>query len=222
MAVDTLLLELGAEELPPTALDALSDAFAAGIEKGLQEAEIPFQAVTAYATPRRLAVQVTGLADKQPDREVERRGPALAAAFKDGAPTKAAEGFARSCGVSVDDLIHLETDKGTWLGYREQQQGDSVQALLPEMIRKTLQSLPVPKNMRWGASRWRSNVRVGFVRRNCRTCSTRMSGGSQSPIRRTRPTVSPPSNRWNGSASGISFSLSSYSPRKPALSFQSQ
>ena len=153
MAVDTLLLELGAEELPPTALDALSDAFAAGIEKGLQEAEIPFQAVTAYATPRRLAVQVTGLADKQPDREVERRGPALAAAFKDGAPTKAAEGFARSCGVSVDDLIHLETDKGTWLGYREQQQGDSVQALLPEMIRKTLQSLPVPKNMRWGASR---------------------------------------------------------------------
>ncbi len=153
MAVDTLLLELGAEELPPKALDALSDAFAAGIEKGLQDAEIPFQTVTAFATPRRLAVQVTGLADKQPDREVERRGPALAAAFKDGTPTKAAEGFARSCGVSVDELIHLETDKGTWLGYREQQQGDSVQALLPEMIRKTLQSLPVPKNMRWGASR---------------------------------------------------------------------
>lgn len=153
MAVDTLLLELGAEELPPTALDALSDAFAAGIEKGLQEAEMPFQSVTAYATPRRLAVQVIGLADKQPDREVERRGPALAAAFKDGAPTKAAEGFARSCGVSVDELIHLETDKGTWLGYREQQQGESVQALLPEMLRKTLQSLPVPKNMRWGSSR---------------------------------------------------------------------
>lgn len=153
MAVDTLLLELGAEELPPTALDALSDAFAAGIEKGLKEADIPFQAVTAYATPRRLAVQVTGLADKQPDREVERRGPALAAAFKDGVPSKAAEGFARSCGVSVDELIHLETDKGTWLGYREQQPGESIHALLPEMLRKTLQSLPVPKNMRWGASR---------------------------------------------------------------------
>ncbi|WP_249976393.1 glycine--tRNA ligase subunit beta [Vreelandella olivaria] len=153
MAVDTLLLELGTEELPPTALDALSDAFAASIEKGLQEAEIPFQSVTAYATPRRLAVQVKALADKQPDREVERRGPALAAAFKDGEPTKAAEGFARSCGVSVDELIHLETDKGTWLGYREQQQGESVQSLLPEMVRKTLQSLPVPKNMRWGASR---------------------------------------------------------------------
>lgn len=153
MAVDTLLLELGTEELPPTALDALSDAFAAGIEKGLQEAEIPFQGVTAYATPRRLAVQVSALADKQPDREVERRGPALAAAVKDGVPTKAAEGFARSCGVSVDELIHLETDKGTWLGYREQQQGESVQALLPEILHKAIQGLPVPKNMRWGASR---------------------------------------------------------------------
>ena len=153
MAVDTLLLELGAEELPPAALDALSDAFAAGIEKGLQEAEISFQTITAYATPRRLAVQVTELADKQPDREVERRGPALAAAFKDGTPTKAAEGFARSCGVSVDELIHLETDKGTWLGFREQQQGDDVQALLPEILRKAINGLPVPKNMRWGASR---------------------------------------------------------------------
>ncbi|SDO33642.1 glycine--tRNA ligase subunit beta [Vreelandella arcis] len=153
MAADTLLLELGAEELPPTELDALSDAFAAGIEKGLQEADIPFQTVTAYATPRRLAVQVSQLADKQPDREVERRGPALAAAFKDGAPTKAAEGFARSCGVSVDQLIHLETDKGTWLGYREKQQGDNIQALLPEILRKAIDALPVPKNMRWGASR---------------------------------------------------------------------
>lgn len=153
MAVDTLLLELGAEELPPTALDALSDAFAAGIEKGLQEADIPFQGVTAYATPRRLAVQVKNLADKQPDREVERRGPALAAAFKEGAPTKAAEGFARSCGVSVDELIHLETDKGTWLGFREHQPGESVQALLPDILRKAISALPVPKNMRWGTSR---------------------------------------------------------------------
>lgn len=153
MAVDTLLLELGAEELPPTALDALSDAFAAGVEKGLQEADIPFEGVRAYATPRRLAVQVKNLADKQPDREVERRGPALAAAFKEGAPTKAAEGFARSCGVSVDELIHLETDKGTWLGFREHQPGESVQALLPDILRKAISALPVPKNMRWGTSR---------------------------------------------------------------------
>ncbi|MYL23688.1 glycine--tRNA ligase subunit beta [Halomonas alkaliantarctica] len=153
MAVDTLLLELGAEELPPTALDALSDAFAAGIQRGLQEAEIPFESVEAFATPRRLAVRVSDLADKQPDREVEKRGPALAAAFKEGQPTKAAEGFARSCGVGVDALIHLETDKGTWLGYREQQAGETIQALLPDILRKALAALPVPKNMRWGDSR---------------------------------------------------------------------
>ncbi|MGP9686581.1 glycine--tRNA ligase subunit beta [Halomonas sp. AOP25-F1-15] len=153
MAVNTLLLELGAEELPPKALDALSDAFAAGIEKGLKEADVPFASVAAFATPRRLAVQVFELADKQPDRDVERRGPALAAAFKDGVATKAAEGFARSCGVTVDDLIHLDTDKGTWLAFREQQQGESIQALLPEILRKTISALPVPKYMRWGASR---------------------------------------------------------------------
>ncbi|MDN7132022.1 glycine--tRNA ligase subunit beta [Halomonas sp. MC140] len=153
MAVNTLLLELGAEELPPKALDALSDAFAAGIEKGLKEADVPFASVAAFATPRRLAVQVFELEDKQPDRDVERRGPALAAAFKDGVATKAAEGFARSCGVTVDDLIHLDTDKGTWLAFREQQQGESIQALLPEILRKTISALPVPKYMRWGASR---------------------------------------------------------------------
>lgn len=153
MAINTLLLELGAEELPPKALDALSDALAAGIEKGLKEADVPFASVAAFATPRRLAVQVFELADKQPDRDVERRGPALAAAFKDGVATKAAEGFARSCGVTVDDLIHLDTDKGTWLAFREQQQGESIQALLPEILRKTISALPVPKYMRWGASR---------------------------------------------------------------------
>ncbi|MWJ29184.1 glycine--tRNA ligase subunit beta [Halomonas sp. ZH2S] len=153
MAATTLLLELGTEELPPTALDALSDALATGIHNGLKQAEVDFSSITAYATPRRLAVQVKELADKQPDRNVERRGPALAAAFKEGVPTKAAQGFARSCGVGVDELIHLETDKGTWLGYREQQQGETIQTLLPEIIRQAIAALPVPKNMRWGASR---------------------------------------------------------------------
>ena len=153
MAVNTLLLELGAEELPPAALDALSDGFANGIQQGLQDADMAFTSVRAFATPRRLAVQVIDLVDKQPDRNVERRGPALAAAFKDGQPTKAAEGFARSCGVNVDQLIHLETDKGTWLGYHEQQTGESIQALLPGILQKAIANLPVPKNMRWGSSR---------------------------------------------------------------------
>ncbi|MCE8017251.1 glycine--tRNA ligase subunit beta [Halomonas sp. MCCC 1A17488] len=153
MATDTFLLELGVEELPPGAIDTLSDALAEGIRRGLTEAEVDFGEVRAYATPRRLAVQVTELADKQPDREVERRGPALAAAFKDGQPTKAAEGFARSCGVEVADLIHLETDKGTWLGYRERQQGEATTRLLPAIVERAITALPVPKNMRWGASR---------------------------------------------------------------------
>ncbi len=153
MAATTLLIELGVEELPPGAIDSLSDALADGIHRGLTEAEVDFGEIRAYATPRRLAVQVAELGDKQPDREIERRGPALAAAFKDGQPTKAAEGFARSCGVSVTELVHLETDKGTWLGYRERQQGETTTALLPAIVDKAIAGLPVPKNMRWGASR---------------------------------------------------------------------
>ncbi|QTF92761.1 glycine--tRNA ligase subunit beta [Halomonas sp. BM-2019] len=153
MAANTLLVELGVEELPPGAIDALSDALAAGIQRGLGEAEVGHGAVHAYATPRRLAVRIEALAESQPDREVEKRGPALAAAFKDGQPTKAAEGFARSCGVGVEELIHLETDKGTWLGYREQQRGEATVALLPAIVEKAIAGLPVPKNMRWGASR---------------------------------------------------------------------
>lgn len=153
MAANTLLVELGVEELPPNAIDTLSDALAEGLHRGLRDADVAHGEVHAYATPRRLAVRIEALNDKQPDREVEKRGPALAAAFKDGQPTKAAEGFARSCGVGVDQLIHLETDKGTWLGYREQQQGESIAALLPAILQKAIDSLPVPKNMRWGASR---------------------------------------------------------------------
>ncbi|MBA2777882.1 glycine--tRNA ligase subunit beta [Billgrantia kenyensis] len=153
MAANTLLIELGVEELPPGAIDSLADALAEGLRRGLAEAEIAFGDIRAYATPRRLAVQVAELADKQPDREVERRGPAVAAAFKEGQPTKAAEGFARSCGVEVSELIHLETDKGTWLGYREQQQGEATTKLLAAIVDKAIGALPVPKNMRWGASR---------------------------------------------------------------------
>ncbi|WP_251975797.1 glycine--tRNA ligase subunit beta [Salinicola avicenniae] len=153
MAANTLLIELGVEELPPSALSQLATALRDGVVKGLETAGVAFDEARALASPRRLAVHIESLADKQPDREVEKRGPALAAAFKDGQPTKAAEGFARSCGVSVEELIHLETDKGTWLGYREQQTGEAVDQLLPGIIADAVHALPVPKNMRWGASR---------------------------------------------------------------------
>lgn len=153
MTSNTLLVELGVEELPPGAIDTLCEALALGIAGGLEDAKISFGEVSAHATPRRLAVQIRELSDKQPEREIERRGPALAAAFKDGKPTRAAEGFARSCGVEVDDLIQLETPKGTWLGYRERQPGEETVQLLPGILEKALGDLPVPRNMRWGASR---------------------------------------------------------------------
>ncbi|WP_110643217.1 glycine--tRNA ligase subunit beta [Salinicola sp. CPA57] len=153
MAANTLLIELGVEELPPGALSSLAFALRDGVVKGLVDAEVPHGEAYALASPRRLAVRIEALADKQPDREVEKRGPALAAAFKEGQPTKAAEGFARSCGVTVEELIHLETDKGTWLGYRERQSGETVETLLPAILNAAINALPVPKNMRWGASR---------------------------------------------------------------------
>ncbi len=152
--VRDFLVELGTEELPPTALKRLSDAFAESIKVGLEKADIPFTEVKALASPRRLAVQVKELAVAQPDREVQRRGPALQAALDaDGKPTKAAEGFARSCGVAFDELEKMETPKGTWLVFNTLQKGTQTSDLLPELINKSVSQLPVPKRMRWGSSR---------------------------------------------------------------------
>lgn len=153
MAAADLLIELGCEELPPTLLKTLSDALLQSVENSLQEAGLPYQAARVFATPRRLALLIEQLADQQPDQAIERRGPALAAAYKDGQPTKAAEGFATSCGVSVSDLQTLETDKGSWLVFRTTQPGQPTRSLLPELVNKAFASLPVPKRMRWGASR---------------------------------------------------------------------
>lgn len=146
-----LLIEIGTEELPPKALKTLSKAFADGIEEGLVKAELKPAAVRRYASPRRLAVLVEGVPTAQSDREVERRGPALTAAFDEqGVPTKAAEGFARSCGVDVDQLETQETDKGAWLVYRTTEKGQATAELVPEMVRTALDKLPIPKRMRWG------------------------------------------------------------------------
>lgn len=152
--VRDFLVELGAEELPPTALKRLSDAFAEGIRAGLEKADVPFAEVKALASPRRLSVLVKDLAVAQPDREVQRRGPALKAALDaDGNPTKAAQGFARSCGIEFDQLEKMETPKGTWLVFNSVQKGTLTTELLPELVNKSVNQLPVPKRMRWGASR---------------------------------------------------------------------
>ncbi|MGI9279764.1 MAG: glycine--tRNA ligase subunit beta [Endozoicomonas sp.] len=154
MSQKDFLVELGTEELPPKALKTLSNAFTQGIVDRLKSAQLSFDSFEAFAAPRRLALLIKGLETAQPDQQLERRGPAVKAAYDaEGKATKAAEGFARSNGVSVDQLETLETDKGAWLVYRAVQQGSETSQLLPEMISQSLNELPIPKRMRWGASR---------------------------------------------------------------------
>jgi glycyl-tRNA synthetase beta chain len=147
-----LLFELGTEELPPKSLSTLSRSLTAGIVAGLDKAGLSYGEVNSYATPRRLAVLVHGLQAAQPDQTVERRGPALNAAYQaDGSLSKAAEGFLRSCNATSADLITLQTDKGEWLCVRPQVKGAPTTALVPDIIRQSLAALPIAKRMRWGA-----------------------------------------------------------------------
>ncbi|KAB7622733.1 glycine--tRNA ligase subunit beta [Alkalilimnicola sp. S0819] len=147
-----LLIELGTEELPPKALRGLSEALAAEILKGLADAELAHAGHHIYAAPRRLALRVENLALRQADKQIERRGPALAAAYDaQGQPTKAAQGFARSVGTEVSALQTLKTDKGAWLVYRGEQAGRPAAELIPALLERALNRLPIPKRMRWGA-----------------------------------------------------------------------
>lgn len=151
-AAKPLLIELGTEELPPKALDELAAAFARGICDGLARRgiEAGLDAARVFATPRRLAVHIPGVAIAQPEQVVERRGPAVSAGLgPDGQPAKALLGFAQSCGVEVDALEKLETDKGAWFVYRSVKPGQPVAALLPEIVTEALKALPIPKPMRW-------------------------------------------------------------------------
>jgi glycyl-tRNA synthetase beta chain len=146
-----LLIEIGTEELPPKALSRLSSAFAEGMEKGLDTAALKPSRVYAYAAPRRLALLIKNLPLAQADRETVRRGPALTAAFNDdGCPTQAAVGFARSCGVEVEQLDQQETKKGSWLSFRAVVKGKATTELIPDLVRQALAGLPIPRRMRWG------------------------------------------------------------------------
>ncbi|ENU1227944.1 glycine--tRNA ligase subunit beta [Providencia rettgeri] len=150
MTQQTFLVEIGTEELPPKALRSLAESFAANFTAELDGADIAHGAVTWFAAPRRLALKVADLAASQPDREVEKRGPAISQAFgPDGQPTKAAEGWARGCGITVDQAERLTTDKGEWLLYRAQVKGQAVSELLVDMTSRALAKLPIPKLMRW-------------------------------------------------------------------------
>jgi glycyl-tRNA synthetase beta chain len=148
---EDLLIEIGTEELPPKALIKLSDAFTQGIVDGLKKAGFEINGVDSFAAPRRLAILIKSVAAMQPDREVERKGPNLKAAYDaDGNPTKAVMGFARSCGVEVSDLQQQETDKGVWLVFKATEKGHILSDLLADIVNQSLARLPIPKRMRWG------------------------------------------------------------------------
>ena len=147
-----LLIEIGTEELPPKALKRLALAFRDGVKAGLQKAELAFSDMQWFATPRRLALLVSDLNSQQADKTVQRRGPALMAAFgEDGCATPAAIGFAKSCGVEVEDLQRLETENGAWLAFNTVEKGQATTVLIPGLIQTALDQLPIPKRMRWGS-----------------------------------------------------------------------
>lgn len=147
----TFLAEIGTEELPPKALKKLAVAFADNFTAELNNAGLTFDKVEWFAAPRRLAVKVLGLITEQPSKTIEKRGPAVSVAFDaDGKPTKAAEGWARGCGITVDQAQRLTTDKGEWLYYQMVEPGKETKALLLDLVSNALAKLPIPKPMRWG------------------------------------------------------------------------
>jgi glycyl-tRNA synthetase beta chain len=154
------LVEIGTEELPPKALKELIKSFGESIGKGIDSAGIVFHGEKLiFAAPRRLAMIVKGLESKSADIRTKNLGPAVSQAFdKDGKPTPAALGFAKKCGVDVKDLGEVETDKGRQLYYEGVKPGSPTVELMPGIVEKALQELPIPKRMRWGSSR------VEFVR----------------------------------------------------------
>lgn len=147
----TLLIEIGVEELPTKAVTALAAAGRDLWAQALSDAALAHGNIDTFATPRRLAWRIHELAEKQPDQKIERKGPSLAAAKdKDGNWTKAALGFAASCGVEASDLGVEETPKGAWLTYHGEQAGQTLETLLPELFRYVCDNLPIAKRMRWG------------------------------------------------------------------------
>lgn len=150
MTTQNFLAEIGTEELPPKSLKNLATAFAENVEQELNQAGLTFDNIEWFATPRRLAVKVLGLATSQPSKSVEKRGPAVSAAFDaEGKPTKAAEGWARGNGITVDQAERLTTDKGEWLVYRATVEGKPTKELLLDIVSNALAKLPIPKPMRW-------------------------------------------------------------------------
>ena len=150
MTTQNFLVEIGTEELPPKALKTLATSFADNVEAELNQAGVTFDKIEWFAAPRRLAVKVLNLATQQPSKEIEKRGPAVSAAFDaEGKPTKAAEGWARGCGITVEQAERIATDKGEWLVHRAKIEGQPTKNLLNDIVANALAKLPIPKPMRW-------------------------------------------------------------------------
>lgn len=150
---ENVLIEIGTEELPPKSLKRLASAFKDEMVNSLNDAKLKFSSANWYATPRRLAIVLSDLEVSQQDKQQQRRGPSVSVAFDDeGKPTKATQGFAKSCGVNVEQLDRLKTDKGEWLAFDTVVKGKSTAELLPDMIETALNRLPIAKRMRWGDS----------------------------------------------------------------------
>ena len=150
MTTQNFLVEIGTEELPPKALKTLATSFADNVEAELNQVGLTFDKIEWFAAPRRLAVKVLNLATQQPSKEIEKRGPAVSAAFDaEGKPTKAAEGWARGCGITVEQAERIATDKGEWLVHRAKIEGQPTKNLLNDIVANALAKLPIPKPMRW-------------------------------------------------------------------------
>jgi len=152
--MSTILFELGCEELPPKSLKPLRDALQTSVTEQLTAADITFDSIKAFAAPRRLAIQIQGISDKQPDRTEQKRGPAIKAAFDaEGNPTRAAMGFAKGLGIEASELTTITTDKGDYVGFEQTIRGQATTELLPAIFQTALDNLPIAKRMRSGASR---------------------------------------------------------------------
>ena len=150
MTTQNFLVEIGTEELPPKALKTLATSFADNVEAELNQAGLSFDKIEWFAAPRRLAVKVLNLTTQQPSKEIEKRGPAVSAAFDaEGKPTKAAEGWARGCGITIEQAERIATDKGEWLVHRAKIEGQPTKNLLNDIVANALAKLPIPKPMRW-------------------------------------------------------------------------
>src|SRR3990167_11015418 len=151
MNKNDFLLEIGCEEIPASAQRSLSRALHDQFAQALSDNKLTFADIKCFSTPRRLAVIVHGLETTQAPQTIERQGPALQEAYdKSGTPTLVCLGFAKSCGVSVDQLTVKETPKGKRLACVCEKPGLQTKTLLPEIVSTVISTLPIAKPMRWG------------------------------------------------------------------------